>query len=194
MLPAPPTDSDIESLVVDALERLPEPFRGQLGSVAIVIEDEASPAQLASVGAQGLFGLYQGIPRTRLAADQRQTPSKITIYPRAARPRLSDPARPGRGGRRHRVPRDRPPLRDQGRASPGAEGGRSLRQPVRARRVSGRGAPSTTGAIRSTQVAYCAPLGCRPSSATSRRSVGGAERQVEDVDERDPPRRGEPGP
>ena len=80
MLPAPPTDSDIESLVVDALEALPEPFRAQLGSVAIVIEEEASPAELAAVGAQGLLGLYQGIPRTRLSADAVATPSKITIY------------------------------------------------------------------------------------------------------------------
>ena len=80
MFPAPPTDSDIETLVVDALEALPAPFREQLGSVAIVIEDEASPAELESVGAAGLFGLYQGIPRTRLSADGLPTPSKITIY------------------------------------------------------------------------------------------------------------------
>jgi len=80
MLPFPLSDADIESLVVDALDRLPAPFRDQLGSVAIVIEDEASPADLASVGARGLFGLYQGVPRTRLSADGAPTPSKITIY------------------------------------------------------------------------------------------------------------------
>jgi predicted Zn-dependent protease with MMP-like domain len=67
-------------MVFDALERLPAPFRDQLGSVAIVIEDEATPAQLASVGARGLYGLYQGIPRTRLSADGAPTPSKITIF------------------------------------------------------------------------------------------------------------------
>jgi predicted Zn-dependent protease with MMP-like domain len=80
MLPSPLSDSDIESMVVDALDRLPPPFRDQLGSVAIVIEDEASPADLASVGAHGLFGLYQGVPRTRLSADGAPIPSKITIY------------------------------------------------------------------------------------------------------------------
>ncbi len=73
-------DIDLEALVIDALERLPTPFRDQLGSVAIVIEDEASPAELASVGAQGLFGLYQGIPRTSLSADAAPSPSKITIF------------------------------------------------------------------------------------------------------------------
>lgn len=75
-----PTDIDIEEMVVDALERLPAPFRDRLGSVAIVIEDEATPEQLASVGAHGLYGLYQGIPRTHLSADGAPAPSKITIF------------------------------------------------------------------------------------------------------------------
>src|SRR6185369_12857279 len=82
MLPADPSDIDleIEEFVVDALERLPQPFAAQLGSVAIVIEDEPSQAQLASVGARGLYGLYQGIPRTRLSADAAPAPSKITLF------------------------------------------------------------------------------------------------------------------
>lgn len=71
---------DIEAIVVETIERLPAPFRERLGSVAIVIEDEASPELLASVGATGLFGLYQGIPRTSLSADAAPTPSKITIF------------------------------------------------------------------------------------------------------------------
>ena len=81
MLPADDTTAlDIEDMVFDALDRLPEPFRDQLGSVAIVVEDEASPEQLASVGAYGLYGLYQGIPRTRYAAEAAPAPSKITIF------------------------------------------------------------------------------------------------------------------
>ena len=80
MLDWQPTDDDIEGMVIDALEALPAPFRDQLGSVAIVIEDEATRDQLESVGARGLYGLYQGIPRTRLAADAAPVPSKITIF------------------------------------------------------------------------------------------------------------------
>ena len=80
MLPWDPSDDDIEGLVIDALEALPAPFRDQLGSVAIVIEEEATPAQLASVGAHGLYGLYQGVPRTKWAADGAPIPSKITIF------------------------------------------------------------------------------------------------------------------
>jgi predicted Zn-dependent protease with MMP-like domain len=80
--PSPPATEpeDIEDLVFDALERLPAPFRDQLGSVAIVVEEEATPEQLASVRAHGLYGLYQGVPRTRYGADAATTPSKITIF------------------------------------------------------------------------------------------------------------------
>ena len=73
-------DLDLEAIVVEALERLPAPFRDRLGSVAIVIEDEATPEQLASVRAHGLFGLYQGVPRTAWGAEQASVPSKITIF------------------------------------------------------------------------------------------------------------------
>ena len=80
MLPDGPTDADIEDMVVVALERLPAPFREQLGSVAIVVEEEATPAQLAAVRAHGLYGLYQGVPRTAYSADSAPLPSKITIF------------------------------------------------------------------------------------------------------------------
>jgi len=73
-------EPDIEGMVVDALDGLPEVFRERLGSVAIVVEDEPTSAQLASVGAYGLYGLYQGVPRTNLAADGAPVPSKITIF------------------------------------------------------------------------------------------------------------------
>ena len=80
MLSWDPSDDDIEAMVIDALEALPEPFRDQLGSVAIVIEGEASQSQLDSVGAHGLYGLYQGVPRTSWAAEGAPIPSKITIF------------------------------------------------------------------------------------------------------------------
>ncbi len=64
----------------EAIAELPEPFRGQLDSVAIVIEDEPTRAQLASVHAWGLFGLYQGVPRTAYGAEAAAVPSKITLF------------------------------------------------------------------------------------------------------------------
>ena len=78
---APDTDDDaLEDLVFDALDGLPAAFRDQLGSVAIVIEQEPTAEQLASVGARGLYGLYQGIPRTSYAAENAAVPSKITLF------------------------------------------------------------------------------------------------------------------
>ncbi len=76
----PTDDIDLESLVVYALEALPDEFRLELGSVAIVVEDEPTVDQLRSVGAPGLFGLYQGVPRTAYGADQVSVPSKITLF------------------------------------------------------------------------------------------------------------------
>ena len=74
--PADPFDA----LVVAALDSLPEAFRNRLGSVAIVVEDEPTPTQLAAVGAPGLFGLYTGVPRTAWGADDAAVASKITIF------------------------------------------------------------------------------------------------------------------
>jgi predicted Zn-dependent protease with MMP-like domain len=73
-------DELLGELVEGALDRLPAEFRDRLGSVAIVVEDEPSLDQLRSVGAYGLFGLYQGVPRTTWGADQAAIPSKITIF------------------------------------------------------------------------------------------------------------------
>ena len=76
---ATPTFDD---LVARALARLPEQFASRLDSVAIVIDDEATPDELASVGARGLFGLYHGVPRTALRADWAPVASKITLFRR----------------------------------------------------------------------------------------------------------------
>jgi len=73
-------DDGFGNLIERALERLPNAFRDRLDSVAIVVEDEPSPAQLASVGARGLYGLYHGVPRTVWGVDNAAVPSKITIF------------------------------------------------------------------------------------------------------------------
>ena len=69
-----------EALVIAALDSLPEVFRQRLGSVAIVIEDEPTLDQLASVGAPGLLGLYTGVPRTAYGAGDAAVASKISIF------------------------------------------------------------------------------------------------------------------
>ncbi len=64
----------------EAIDSIPEPFASKLGSVAIVVEDWPTADQLASVHARGLYGLYQGVPRTAFGADGVGVPSKITIF------------------------------------------------------------------------------------------------------------------
>jgi len=76
----PIDDAVFEDWVAEAIEALPAAFRERLGSVAIVIEEWPSEAQLRSVGAAGLYGLYQGVPRSALGADHAAVPSKITIF------------------------------------------------------------------------------------------------------------------
>jgi len=71
---------DFDSVIDDAIDDLPLAFAEQLGSVAIVVEDEPTVDQLASVHAGGLFGLYQGVPRTRWGADAAPLASKITLF------------------------------------------------------------------------------------------------------------------
>jgi predicted Zn-dependent protease with MMP-like domain len=75
---------DIDALFGEVIDRtlasLPPAFAERLGSVAIVLEDEASPGQLATVGARGLYGLYQGVPRTHWGAENIPVASKITLF------------------------------------------------------------------------------------------------------------------
>lgn len=84
MDPIEPVDQDAPDLfdvaLAEAIGRLPEAYRAQIETVAIVVADEPSPEELASTGAQGLLGLYRGVPRTALGADHAAVPSVITLY------------------------------------------------------------------------------------------------------------------
>jgi predicted Zn-dependent protease with MMP-like domain len=74
------SDERFVELVRRAIDAIPPPFADQLGSVAIVVEDEPSARQLARTGSAGLFGLYEGVPRTAYGAAAATHPSKITIF------------------------------------------------------------------------------------------------------------------
>lgn len=71
---------DFDEVIDDVIDALPDEFLARLGSVAIVVEDEATLDQLRSVRAGGLFGLYQGVPLTRWGADSAPIASKITLF------------------------------------------------------------------------------------------------------------------
>ncbi len=76
----PIDDETFEDWVFEAIDGLPQVFRDRLGSVAIVIEDWPTQELLRSLGVPGLYGLYQGVPRSAIGADHALTPSRITIY------------------------------------------------------------------------------------------------------------------
>lgn len=72
-----------ERLVDRALAAIPQPYSEALREVAILIEDQPSPEQLRENGLgpdDGLYGLYEGVPRTEYAADWSATPNRITLF------------------------------------------------------------------------------------------------------------------
>ena len=79
LTPDDPADA-FDTLVVAACEALPDAVRARLDSVAVVVEDEPTSAQLAETGAPGLLGLYTGVPRTVAGAEGAVFASKITIF------------------------------------------------------------------------------------------------------------------
>jgi predicted Zn-dependent protease with MMP-like domain len=84
-----------EELVERALDSIPEPFSRALEEVAVVIEDEPSPTQRRESGlrpGEGLYGLYEGVPRNEYAADWAFVPNKITLFATALLEDFPDPA------------------------------------------------------------------------------------------------------
>jgi len=71
----PIDDETFEDWVLEAIDGLPAAFRERLGSVAITIEDWPSQELLERMGVPGLYGLYQGVPRSTLNADHVLVPS-----------------------------------------------------------------------------------------------------------------------
>jgi predicted Zn-dependent protease with MMP-like domain len=74
--------ASFERLVDRAVAAIPMPYREALGEVAVLIEDEPSPAQLRENGIrpdETMYGLYEGVPRTAYAAEWGG-PNRITLF------------------------------------------------------------------------------------------------------------------
>jgi len=75
-----------EKLVEQAIAALPVGFAAHLDNVDVVVEDWATPEELASVGigpGGTLLGLYQGIPQNRRGSWYGNVlPDRIVIYQR----------------------------------------------------------------------------------------------------------------
>ena len=72
-----------EKLVNEAIKTIPKKFLERLDNVDIVIEDTPAPYQLKKLKARKgsiIFGLYEGIPKTKRWNYGQVLPDKITIF------------------------------------------------------------------------------------------------------------------
>ncbi len=74
---------EFDNVVRSAIEGLPDQFQYALENVAIVVEDEPTPAQLSDVHGDHdseLFGLYEGLPLTERGEGYTGLPDRIFIF------------------------------------------------------------------------------------------------------------------
>lgn len=76
-----------EKLVLAALDSIPEPIRARMDNIDVVVDDEPTPHQRATLELapdEVLFGLYEGTPLIeRGILSDPLMPDKITIFKRA---------------------------------------------------------------------------------------------------------------
>lgn len=81
-----PDAADFETMVVAAIDALPDDYRKAAAAVALRIEDFASDAMLDELGIEDAFaltGLYDGIPLTEKSVlDQPMAPDTIWLFRR----------------------------------------------------------------------------------------------------------------
>jgi len=74
---------EFEKLVKEGIAAIPKEFLDKIVNVAIVVEDNPTPHQLKKLEIKNsyvLFGLYEGIPRTKRWEYGQVAPDKITIF------------------------------------------------------------------------------------------------------------------
>ena len=72
-----------EKLVNEVIKTIPKKFLEKLDNIDIVIEDTPAPYQLKKLKARKgsiIFGLYEGIPKTKRWNYGQVLPDKITIF------------------------------------------------------------------------------------------------------------------
>jgi predicted Zn-dependent protease with MMP-like domain len=75
---------EVEEIVDDVVKDLPEEFATALDNVGLVVEPWPTTEEFETIKAHPsntlLFGLYQGIPKTKRYSNYSSLPDKITIY------------------------------------------------------------------------------------------------------------------
>lgn len=79
------SDEQVEELVAQALDELPEELAELLDNVVVMVEPEPSPDDLESAGmgpedGDGLLGLYVGVPLTERDVYYDALPDRVMIY------------------------------------------------------------------------------------------------------------------
>lgn len=78
------SQTEFESLVAMAMDRLPKKYRQHIANVVFVVEDQPSSEQrkkLSLGNHQSLYGLYEGIPLPQRGAGYNLVlPDKITLF------------------------------------------------------------------------------------------------------------------
>jgi len=77
------TREKFEKLVQEGIKAIPKRFLEKLDNVDIVIEEEPTHYQLKKLRAKKnliLFGLYEGVPKTKRWHYSQVLPDKITIF------------------------------------------------------------------------------------------------------------------
>jgi predicted Zn-dependent protease with MMP-like domain len=74
---------DFELLVKKGIDAIPKEFLEKLDNVEIVIEDDPTVEQLKKLKIKNnslIFGLYEGVPKTKRWGYAQVLPDKITIF------------------------------------------------------------------------------------------------------------------
>ena len=79
------TDERFEELVAEAFELIPQRFRDEMRNVALVVEEEPSPALLADLGItppDTLYGLYEGasLAEREWWGQATEMPDRVVVF------------------------------------------------------------------------------------------------------------------
>ncbi len=77
------TDTEFEAIIAEAIDNIPEHYARHMDNVAVTWAEEPTSEQLEKLRIRGgtLFGLYEGIPRTKRTGNYSLVlPDKITIF------------------------------------------------------------------------------------------------------------------
>ncbi len=82
------TRREFERIVEEAVQALPDPFRGKIENVVFRVAESPNRRQSRSQDVGGrepsLYGLYEGVPRTERSIEESlREPDRITIFKRA---------------------------------------------------------------------------------------------------------------